>query len=317
MTLDIVHSTSIQELPDAPLAALSEHREMVEAKLHEAGALLLRSVVSNAESLAEVSQALGYKKAVLSEESSPRSQVAKDVFTSTDYPAKYPIQLHCEYSYSAAWPMRLLFGCLRAPDLGGQTPVADMRRLLREMDPSVLEVFRNKNVLYRRNYQPDIGVDWRKAFGTDDRAQVDAYCTRHGIKTIWLGDDHLRTEQVGPAIRRHPVTGDEVWFNHAFFFNVRALEPESIRDFMLAEDEETLSTNTYYGDGTPIEAETIDHLRAVLNTCTLASDWRQGDLLLVDNMLMAHGRRPFSGERKVLVYMANTATGEDTGAVQS
>lgn len=295
-------------LSPAGLNGLATMAGAIEAALLDQGALVLRGVVEGPDSLAAVADALGYDRAVLSEESSPRSRVSGDVFTSTDYPAAYPIQMHCEYSYSASWPMRLLFGCVQAPGSGGQTPVADMRRLLVEMDDQRREKFRRKGVLYRRNYVPGVGVDWRTAFATSSQHEVEAYCAQNGITAIWTADGGLRTEQTGPAICRHPQTGDEVWFNHAFFFNVRSLEPESLRDFMLAEDEETLSTNTYYGDGEPIEAETIEHLRDLMHRCTLSSDWVKGDLLLVDNMLMSHGRSPFSGARKIVVYMANTMT---------
>lgn len=284
----------------APLSAA------IEAALLTHGALVLPSVVEGPESLASFARDLGYERAQLSEESSPRSRVSGDVFTSTDYPAAYPIQMHCEYSYSTSWPMRLLFGCVQAPVAGGQTPVADMRRVLAEMDDHVRETFRRKGVLYRRNYVAGVGVDWQTAFGTSSRDEVERYCAENGIRAIWTPNGNLRTEQTGPAICRHPQTGDEVWFNHAFFFNVRSLEPETLRDFMLAEEETTLSTNTYYGDGEPIEAGTIEHLRQLMRRCTMQSDWAEGDLLLVDNMRMSHGRNPYAGARRIVVYMANT-----------
>jgi alpha-ketoglutarate-dependent taurine dioxygenase len=32
--------------------------------------------------------------------------------------------------------------------------------------------------------------------------------------------------------------------------------------------------------------------------------WEAGDLLMLDNLLAAHGRRPFSGERRIAVAMS-------------
>jgi alpha-ketoglutarate-dependent taurine dioxygenase len=32
-------------------------------------------------------------------------------------------------------------------------------------------------------------------------------------------------------------------------------------------------------------------------------DWNTGDLLVIDNVLVGHGRRPFTGSRRVLVAM--------------
>jgi alpha-ketoglutarate-dependent taurine dioxygenase len=35
----------------------------------------------------------------------------------------------------------------------------------------------------------------------------------------------------------------------------------------------------------------------------VANAWEKGDVLLLDNMLMSHGRSSFTGERKILVSM--------------
>jgi len=48
----------------------------------------------------------------------------------------------------------------------------------------------------------------------------------------------------------------------------------------------------------------IDEIRKAYDSETVKFDWQRGDLLLVDNMLVAHGREPFTGDRRVLVAMA-------------
>jgi hypothetical protein len=68
--------------------------------------------------------------------------------------------------------------------------------------------------------------------------------------------------------------------------------------------EEDLPSNSYYGDGTPIENSVLDEIRGVFNECSAKFPWQAGDVLMVENMLLAHGRNPFSGPRKVVVAMA-------------
>ena len=46
--------------------------------------------------------------------------------------------------------------------------------------------------------------------------------------------------------------------------------------------------------------------RLALRAETVTFPWRRGDVLLLDNMLTAHGRRPFTGDRRVLVAMGNS-----------
>ena len=153
---------------------------------------------------------------------------------------------------------------------------------------------------------PGSALPWPTVFQTGDRTEVERYCAGLGIGWQWKSNDRLCTRQTGPAMIRHPRTGEEVWFNHATFFHVTTLPP-ALKDALLAEfAEEDLPTQTYYGDGAPIETETLEHLRSVYRRRHSPFGWRTNDVLLVDNILTVHGRNPFRGFRRVLVAMAQT-----------
>jgi alpha-ketoglutarate-dependent taurine dioxygenase len=210
--------------------------------------------------------------------------------------------------------MRILFCCTSPPEQGGETPIADCRGVYRRIDPVVRRRFAEKGWRYVRNFGDGFGLSWETVFQTSDRAAVDAYCRQHGIAAEWRGDGRLRTSAVRPAVVKHPSTGEMVWFNHATFFHVSTL-PEPVREELLAEFAvEDLPANSYYGDGSPIEAETLDHLRAAYEAETVRFPWRQGDLLLLDNMMVAHGRAPYKGPRKILVAMAEPTTWQEVEA---
>lgn len=288
---------------------LRSNKEWVDTQLLHHGAILFRGFgVASVEAFQAFSKAISSDFPELLEESSPRSVIEGNVMTSTDYPSEYPIQFHNEYSYSQIWPMRLYFCCLLRAATGGGTPIADSRKVLGRLPASVRGRFASHGVLYRRNYVEGLGVSWRNAFRTTDPEVVNARCRQSGIDCEWRSDGTLSTVQKTEAILRHPKTGEETWFNHGFFFNPRSLEPESLREFMLGEPEDELSTNTSYGDGTPIEPETIESIRDAYKAERVCFPWQVGDVLLIDNMLVSHAREPYSGPRRIAVAMADPFT---------
>jgi alpha-ketoglutarate-dependent taurine dioxygenase len=132
---------------------------------------------------------------------------------------------------------------------------------------------------------------------------VEDYCRRNQIAWEWLDGEQLRTRQIRPAIRRHPQTGEPLWFNHAAFFNLAARD-ESTRQF-LSESfrSDAMPFQTYYGDGTPIAPADAQHIMSAYLKRRVVFSWQQGDLLVLDNMTIAHGRSPFTGTREVLTAM--------------
>jgi alpha-ketoglutarate-dependent taurine dioxygenase len=61
--------------------------------------------------------------------------------------------------------------------------------------------------------------------------------------------------------------------------------------------------NVYFGDGSLIESEMLAHIRRVLQSETISHRWQVGDILILDNILSAHGRMPFTGARKIILAM--------------
>lgn len=238
---------------------------------------------------------------------SPRNALGEaGLYTSTEYPPHVALSLHNELSYADVHPRRLFFFCLVAAETGGETTLADSRRILQALDPAVAEAFRRRGVRYVRTLSSERGggYSWREAFETDDPAAAEAGCRRIGATFEWLPGGILRLGQVRPATAVHPLTGEEVWFNQADGFHPSALDPAAHRA-MLAEhgSEDRFRLNSAYGDGGPIEPAALDHVRAVLRDQTVPHRWRPGDILVLDNLLAAHGRNPFTGPRRIALAM--------------
>lgn len=281
------------------------HRDYVEERLRTHGAILFRGFpVETTEGFHAFAAAVAGDLLEYKERSSPRHEEGDRVYTSTDFPPEHRIYLHNEHSYSTRFPLKLFFCCMQPSETGGQTPIADVRNVYNRIDPAVRDRFAREKYVYVRNFGSGFGLPWQTTFQSDNPADVEAYCQRNDIAWEWKDDGGLRTRQVRPAVSVHPRTGESVWFNHATFFHITTLA-EEVREMMTAVfAEEDLPNNTYYGDGSSIDEETMDHLRAAYDAETILFDWEQGDVLLCDNMLVAHARESFTGQRKVLVAMA-------------
>lgn len=303
--LPLVVSPTLEEVNLVVWA--TQNRDFIETELGKWGGLLFRNFkISDVTQFEEFITAVSGELLEYRERSSPRSRVRGNIYTSTDFPAEQSIFLHNENSYQHAWPMKIFFFCLKSATAGGETPLADVRKVLQRIDPKIVDIFAQKQVMYVRNFGSGLGLHWHDVFQTTDKLKVEEYCQNRDIEVEWKDGNCLRTRQVRHAILKHPKTGEKVWFNHAAFFHISTLEP-GLRESLLADFKESdLPNNTYYGDGTPIEPSVLDEVREAYRQETVTFPWQEGDILMLDNMLVAHGRSPFVGSRKIAVGMSET-----------
>lgn len=269
------------------------------------GAVLLRGFSPlDSDGLSELATALSGELLDYNNRSTPRTRVSGRVFTSTEYPADQTIPLHNEMSYADSWPDTLFFGCVVAATEGGETPLADSAGVYDRVPPAVRGRFERHGVMYVRNFGSGMDLGWQEVFQTDDRAEVDAYCKEHGIHAEWLGGERLRTRHVVQAAVESPRTGRASWFNQAHLFHVSSLPEDVERELRQNFAEDELPRNAMYGDGSPLDPADLAAVRAAYAAEEIAFPWRDGDVVIVDNVQFAHGRRPYSGPRSLLVAMA-------------
>ncbi|HYG12158.1 MAG TPA: TauD/TfdA family dioxygenase [Pyrinomonadaceae bacterium] len=289
---------------DGQIFRLSLERDDIRDKLLEHGALLLRGFPAlDPPAFAEfVRRFSGRTPLSYAGGASPRTNLGDAVYTSTEYPGHYTLSLHNEMSYTSRWPRHLFFYCAVAPEQGGETPLADSRRVLKRIDAKVVEEFKSRKIKYVRNLHggSGTGYSWQEAFETEDRTVVENLCREACINWTWRADGGVRLTEVRPATAVHPLTGEEVWFNQAEGFHPSASADAELST-TLREDE--LRLNAFYGDGGSLSLPALEHIREVTRAEAAFFPWRAGDILIVDNMLACHGRMPFTGARKVLLAM--------------
>jgi len=299
---------------DGLIAYYRANTESISTRLHRHGALLFRGFEVSADSgFASVIERIGTKFLRYAGGNSPRTRVAGNIYTSTEYPPDQFIPMHNELSYCRSWPRRVFFCCAAEPRKGGQTPLLDSRLLLRDLPRDLVIDFRSRKIRYNRNLHSGAGFgrSWQETFETADYGQAEELAALLGAHTQWNPDGSLSLSSVLPATTIHPVTREEVWFNQADQFHPSTIRTQGARGIEMYEAlkdayvgrEDKLPQNVVFGDGSPIPDEYLDTIRRASSNNMLLFDWKRGDLLMVDNVLTAHGRMPFSGERQILVSM--------------
>ena len=287
-----------------------DHQDELLGELSRYGALLFRGfAVEGARGFQDAIRVFAPNLSNYAGGDSPRSAVTDKVYTSTSYPASLPISLHNEMSYTRSYPAVIAFYCERAPDADGETPLADCRRVLGALPRDVVDRFRHKRIRYIQNLHngAGLGKSWRDTFETDDRAKVEAILTARGAEFQWRTDGTLHVTEVIDPIVTHPRSGDAVFFSQAHLWHVSSLDKKTRDALLKVVGEDKLYHSCTFGDGSPISDDDLGEIRRSFDAATIAFPWRQGDVLVVDNLLVAHGRRPFKGERRVLVAMGGPA----------
>lgn len=279
------------------------NRDLIEAQVLKHGAALFRGFNVNTSPAFELFALVICRE--IFKENSEHTPVSTNgnVQTPVFYPPYKKLLWHNENTFNHSWPMKIMFGCVRPAQEGGETPLVDSRRVYERIPAAIREEFRRKQIMYVRNYGEGLGLDWQTVFRTTSKAEVEDLCRRTATEFEWRGGDRLRTRQVRSALGKHPQTGEMVWFNQALHWHVSCLDETTRASMTAIFTEEDLPRNCYYGDGSLIDDAIIQEMSRIYEDVEITFAWHEGDVIVVDNMLMAHARNPFVGERKLLVAM--------------
>lgn len=308
---------------------LADHEALFEARLSRDGGVLIRGF-SRLRSAQDFQAVLGAVRGQLLDYvggSSPRRVVHGRIMTATEAPPIYSIPMHQEMSYTAQAPERISFFCATPAGTGGQTTVADMRAVTARIGAALIDRFKSRGGLQlRRNLplpnrvesRPGVPKPWTEVFNTTDREAAQASARARGWRTEWLADGSVQLwQEVLPVTRVHPRTGDEIWFNQIHIFDPRAAHAWALRDGRLEYADRLaaamrecphLLDQIVHADGSALDEADVAHVAEVFGGAETPVAWRSGDLLMLDNMLAAHGRRPYDGDRLVLTALLSGCT---------
>jgi alpha-ketoglutarate-dependent taurine dioxygenase len=296
-----------------------------EEQLHRAGAVLFRgfSAIRTAEDFAQVAERMAPELLDYAGGTTPRSAVSGKIVTSTDAPRHVVIGLHQEMSYLSPsqefpdpTPDKVMFFCETAPGGGGQTPIADMRSVYEKLPKDLVERFESKGglILHRKlPTQKRYGyeVTWTTAFGAANASEMEIVAKKNGLIISWTTDGGLKVKhRPSPVTKFHRVTGQRVWFNQAHLLHksvapwtspwlgtssLQRLKARLMRPFL----RNRFYYHSTFADGSEISEQDIATIKRTIAGETILFDWQRGDVLLIDNKLVSHGRQPYNPPRTI------------------
>lgn len=297
----------------APLCVnLTARLPVYRQQLLDHGGLLLRGYDVNSpaefEQLADVFLAVqeSYVGGV-----SHRSRIHNNVYNTTDAPPNMRIEQHLEATHTPRPPQTILFNCQRAAAMQGETPLASFVELFDALPASVTDELRDEKISYKRQLidregglfrrlptrvTNSLALSWQEVSGCDDYTAASERLTAEGYDVRLRPRRGLETVCVQPLISAHPITGRLRWYLSDQITRVlpwyTRLPRYLLRQYMGMEFS--------FESGRPRDQALFERVHQTLEKLRFSFRWQPGDVLVLDNDQMSHGRSPFSGERLIL-----------------
>jgi len=294
------------------LSELRARRSDFRAELTRHGGMLIRgwpvSTAARFEALADcfLAEQASYIGGV-----SRRSRIHNNVYNTTEAPSDVVIEQHLEATHTPRPPELILFNCQIAPEARGETPLASFIELFERLPARVTEPLAEERVVYTRELidresrlyrvlpagvKQSLALSWQEVSGCDDLQGARATLETEGYEVSFRGRRGLRTRCSQPVIGVHPHSGRKGWYLSDQITRIlpwytrwprRALRSVLGMEFGLA-------------SGRTLPTAVTELVHATLQEVRFSFSWQPGDVLVLDNQQMSHGRNPFSGERLIL-----------------
>ncbi|MDG2048514.1 MAG: TauD/TfdA family dioxygenase [Halioglobus sp.] len=287
---------------------LLENKTYFQSQLYIHGAIVIRGFdINDQHDFERVCRSINPKLLSYIGGGIDRTAQGGEIYTSTDYPAAEKIPQHIEACYLRNSPKQLFFFCETPCQSGGQTPIADMNKILDQIDPAILNRFKQQDLCYISNLHGGngFGQSWMEIYATDAREVAEERIEELGCDFEWLDNKSLRVKSYTPALRQHSHTGLDYWANQAVTWHPSWFG--SKRYAVLKKIYGNLNNfpkSVCFANGEEIIENDIQHIRDILDQNEVVFKWEKNDILVIDNQRISHGRQPFCGDRKILVALA-------------
>ncbi|WP_254445349.1 TauD/TfdA family dioxygenase [Anabaena sp. UHCC 0204] len=197
------------------------------------------------------------------------------------------IKLHGEMYYQKNIPLMLWFFCANPAASDGQTTVCDGRQFFAELSNSTKELFNQKKLKFRAKMSQE---QWQKKYKIDDVNQLEEICANNNTLVTIYEDQSILLEYICSLVIPSRCGNHQVFINS--LLPAMQLNPDVLR----------------FDDDSPIPDELMAELNGIAEKITTNICWQKGDILMIDNTRIMHGRRAFTDEtREIYIRLCSPA----------
>ena len=286
---------------------LNNETSVLKLNLSDSGALLFRGFpILTPEDFDNFASAFNYGNFTYQESLSNAVRINKTprVFTANEAPPEVEIFLHHEMAQTPFYPEKIFFCCLSPATEGGETPLCRSDKVyetLNNKHPEWLSKFESLGLKYK-TLMPNSdelasgqGRGWRSTLSVQDRSAAEKKLREFNYTWEWQKNGSLlATTPSLPATTKLP-DGKTSFFNQIIAAHRGWKTKESVSKPAVT-----------FGNGESIDEITLNTISDIAELFTTALEWEKGDVALVDNKRVMHGRYSFSGpkKREVIVSLA-------------
>jgi alpha-ketoglutarate-dependent taurine dioxygenase len=190
---------------------------------------------------------------------------------------QFEIKLHGEMYYQKNIPLMVWFFCANPASQNGETTVCDGRAFFNQISSPTKELFDNKKLKFTAHMSKD---EWHKKYQTDDVNRLKEMCKNNQTYLNIYEDESITLEYICPAVISSRCGQYQVFINS--LLPTKQLNPNILK----------------FDDNSDIPDDVMSELNEIAEKLTTEISWQKGDILMIDNTRIMHGRRAFSDEKR-------------------
>ena len=195
----------------------------------------------------------------------------------------FGLPIHGEMYYLKNRPTLIWFYCVTPASEDGETTTCDGVEVYKELSESTKKLFNTKRLKYIRTY---VKGEWQERYQTDDLSVVEQFCKENDLElTIDRNTQSITTKYVHPAVIKSRWGGQDVFIN-----NILPVEWQ--------ESHGKKASIVRFEDDSRIPDEVVLEIKDVTDRLTQLISWQSGDIVMIDNTRILHGRRAFTDQRR-------------------